>query len=513
MFKKIKLRKLTWAKHQQRWFGKWHLYLGIIAGAIVAIVGITGSILVFRDKIDRTLNPQLFEVLAKQHKMSIGEAAEIFQKKYPQYPISYISGEDTSATASYQAYCYKTQENVFINPYDGSLCGKRLYESAFINIVMDIHRTLLIPVVGQYIVCVAALCLFILTVSGLRLWVPAKWKQLKTVLTVNFKASAKRQNYDWHNVLGFYSAPVVTFLTLTGIGITLYAFLLPTFYAMNGQSPKEATKPFGSKSVYAAHAVKISPANMVTIGEKDIADARVQGMSLPLDSTGTYVLYMNTGKKLPRSGKLELLTYDQYSGKILFDSRKDISQAGNAFFNWLTPLHYGSFGGLPTQILALICGLIPAALFVTGFIIWLPRYRKQKKNKVLNKEENLPRMLRKKDILPTSLSLKQYIFKNCKNGLKYALWFAFISAVMGMLYGLLSGIVLQPAVFIIVYSAVLVLLNFIVAFCVLFVSIIVLAPFKKNIRFAIRYFLLSFAFLVVYGILYLLLMKTGLKVF
>ncbi|WP_029279647.1 PepSY domain-containing protein [Pedobacter borealis] len=48
-------KRLSWAKHQKRWFGKWHLYVGIIAGAIVAFVGVIGSILVFQDEIDRGL--------------------------------------------------------------------------------------------------------------------------------------------------------------------------------------------------------------------------------------------------------------------------------------------------------------------------------------------------------------------------------------------------------------------------------------------------------------------------
>ena len=59
-------RALEWAKHQKRWFGKWHTYVGIIAGGILAFVGLTGSILVFQDEIDRALNKELFDVIAQQ---------------------------------------------------------------------------------------------------------------------------------------------------------------------------------------------------------------------------------------------------------------------------------------------------------------------------------------------------------------------------------------------------------------------------------------------------------------
>ena len=55
--------RLKWAIHQKRWFGKWHLYLGIIAGAVLSVVGLTGSILVFGDEIDQALNQELFQAL------------------------------------------------------------------------------------------------------------------------------------------------------------------------------------------------------------------------------------------------------------------------------------------------------------------------------------------------------------------------------------------------------------------------------------------------------------------
>ena len=107
------------------------------------------------------------------------------------------------------------------------MSGKRLYQSSFIRIVMNIHTSLLMHETGEYITGTASLILLILTISGLRLWIPRKWKQLKSVLTVNFKGSFKRQNYDWHNVIGFYSSPVVVYLALTGLCITFSVVVVP----------------------------------------------------------------------------------------------------------------------------------------------------------------------------------------------------------------------------------------------------------------------------------------------
>ena len=38
--------------------------------------------------------------------------------------------------------------------------------------------------------------------------------------------------------------------------------------------------------------------------------------------------------------------------------------------DWMLPLHFGEFGGLPTRILWAVGGLMPALLLTTGVIMW-----------------------------------------------------------------------------------------------------------------------------------------------
>lgn len=492
--------RLRWAKHQQRWFGKWHVYLGIIAGAIVAFVGATGSILVFQDEIDRALAPELFYVMEQQKKMSLDEIVPIVRQKYPDLQFTYIMSDvEDKPNVAYRLFNFKTEEEFFINPYTGALSGKRIYESSFTHIVTDLHRSLLIPVAGRYIVGLATLCLLILTISGLRLWIPQKWKYLKEVLTVKFSAGFKRQNYDWHNVLGFYSAPVVSLLSLTGICFTFSPLVVALLFLLNGQSPQGVAQLLGAKSAYTADAKPLPLKEIVAIGQKAMPGGRIGGLNFPADSSGSYRLDM-LGKSVQPNGKREMLIIDQYTGKVLLNSRKDFPESGNGYLGWLAAIHYGTFGGRPTQILALIGGLMPLVLFVTGFIIWWPRYRKQQRNGY--RPASAPAVTTSKSFMVT-----------LRAGFRYALWFVLISAVMGVLYGLFSGIVLQPAVFAIVYTAVFVLLNFVVALPVWCFNLIFLMPFGKGSRGIQRYFALSLSFAVVFLFCYLLLMNTGIKVF
>ncbi len=491
----------NWARHQRNWYGKWHLYLGIIAGAIIAIVGITGSILTFRDEIDAAMNPKLFKVMSEKPRLSLVDAYLLFHKAHPETTVNYLYKPDYKTPYSpYIFYDYAAEKQVFVSPFDGSLCGKRLYESGFINVVTDIHTSLLIPTVGTYIVGIASLILVILTISGLRLWIPKEWKHLKEVLTVKRGASGKRQNYDWHNVLGFYSAPVVTVLALTGFCISFYLPIVAIVFSLSGKNPKVVADIYGMKSTYTKTAVALPLQRIVEVGKQTFPGGEPMGIALPGDSSGSYRLDIST-KSSSMTGRREMVLVDQYSGKVLATS-KEFPNVAQGLLSWMQPLHYGTFGGMPTRILALLGGLIPTALFVTGFVIWWPRWKKQRgatkpiKNKAVDIDA-------KRNSFGTNLKL----------GFKYALWFVLLSIVCGAIYGLISGIVIVPAAYVLIFSVPIVLVNFIVALVTNILHILIALPFKKRARIFYRYFAFSSAFFIVYMVVYFLLMNTGLKVF
>jgi len=69
---------------------------------------------------------------------------------------------------------------------------------------------------------------------------------------------------------------------------------------------------------------------------------------------------------------------DRYTGKVLkvTDATKSLS-LGQTVLNAFTPMHYGTFGGLPTRILYVFVGLSPTILFITGFTMYRLRRRPQ----------------------------------------------------------------------------------------------------------------------------------------
>lgn len=498
-----------WAKHQKRWFGKWHLYLGIFAGIVVAFVGVTGSILVFQDEIDEMLNPGLFEVAAKQHRLSVPEVMDIVNRKHPEIKYTYIAiPEKDKPSATYELFDGKAMQQVFINPYNGEVCGRRLYQTGFIEVVTDLHTSLFIPAVGTYFVGLCALILLVLTISGLRLWIPKNWKYLQQMLTVKFSGSFKRQNYDWHNVIGFYTSPVIITLSLTGFLISFSTLFIPLIFLLNGESPQGVASLLNAKSAYYEGATPLGLKEITRLAAIEMPGSEIRGVVSPADKMGSYRLDL-LKKGFPHTGRRQMLTLDQYSGKVLLNSEKDFPEVGQAYLSWLTPLHYGSFGGLPTKIIALIAGLAPLGLCITGFIVWWPRWRKQRGNRRKKRRDHHP----EKQAVPVIASTGRYLLYHLKKGLAYGLWMLLIAAVAGALYGLAAGMIIQPALFIILYCTLLITVNFSISLVLMLLNTIILMPFKKGFRNITRYFAWSFSIFFVFIVTYSIINYSGISVF
>ena len=90
-----------------------------------------------------------------------------------------------------------------------------------------------------------------------------------------------------------------------------------------------------------------------------------------------------------------------------------------------------------------------------------------------------------------------WFFIQFKSGLRYALYFMAISFVMGSIYGVFGGLLIEPALFTTSLVGMFCILNFIFAIIAAFINSIFFI-FKKGIKSVFRYFGLSLGFALVF---------------
>lgn len=365
-----------------------HLWLGLIAGALLVLVGLTGSVLVFYPEIDALLNPALFQVaqppdgeaafrpIAESMAAATAPLPPGSKLTFVQYPPHDDLAYQFYASVPTGAADAVDERHVFVDPYRATVTGERLVKPAdsaipraFIPFMFNLHYQLLLPWdIGGPIVGILALLMILSVLTGLIIWWPltGKWRQ---ALTIKRRASRERFNFDLHKTVGVYTLAVMMALLVSAV----YMNLPETFYTLvNAFSPTinryqvKSLPPFDRPALALAQAVEIANARY--------PKGRLDWLYPATEPDAAHTV-CKSGLGLSHFTDHACVVIDQYSGKILHIEAPDVGTAGESFARWQWFLHSGQAFGLTGRILVCLTGIACALLYVTGFIRWRQKRR------------------------------------------------------------------------------------------------------------------------------------------
>lgn len=350
-----------------------HRYLGLIVGLILIIVGITGSLLVFHNEIDRFLIGQQFGRLTpQQQQVPVETILQNVSQTYKDQPDLKIDSIDFNTVPDLPSKVWLKSEDdkwteVLVNPYTNEIMGTRQWENTLFGIIYPLHYELFAGTPGIVIVGIAALFLFILSVTGLILW--PGWRRLIAGFKIKWNAHPKRVNFDIHKVIGIIAAIFLAMIAFTGFCWNFYEQTEPIIYAATF-----TPKPVEPVSQVIPGQEPITPSKILQRANTALPEATTTSISLPTEPDGVY----RVNKKFPQEreawGRSQVYL-DQYTGEVLRVKDVRSLSRGEAVLDAFSPMHYGTFGGLPTRILYVFIGLSPTILFITGLVMY--RYRRR----------------------------------------------------------------------------------------------------------------------------------------
>lgn len=377
-----------------------HLWLGLLSSVIIFIVCLTGSIYTFKNQIIDVNNRNLVYVKTQDKpfisldtikykfeakNLEINQII-IYAKNDKSYLVSYTDINSNSGT------CY-------VNPYSGEILGTGDYSlTSFFEIILDIHKTLLLNEVGKQIVGVAILIFVFMLFSGFILWLPRKLKQLKDGLRIKWKARFYRLNYDLHKILGFYSLTLLFLIAITGLYVS-YPWVKssiivalggnPVLTASNGASQSNELSSEFSKLLKEyvekedeKESLKnnktISLDSLIALSNKKLNYQAITLITLPNNDEPRF-----TVKKINRENWLrallpDVITFTKTGDLKTIDLFKNKS-IDKQFVEISLPLHTGEILGTPSLIVYFIISLIGCSLPITGFIIWYKKIALKRK--------------------------------------------------------------------------------------------------------------------------------------
>jgi uncharacterized iron-regulated membrane protein len=212
----------------------WSFYLHRYLGLTVGIIGITGSILVFHEEIDASiLSQRVGQIETTENSLPLEVILKKVQTNYQDRKdikfdsISPLEKPDLIQVSFTDKQDVSTEVNV--NPYTGEVLNTRVWDTSFFGRVFALHYALLAGNVGMVIAGIAALLMFILSITGLVLW--SGWRNLMAGFKIKWNARPKRKNYDIHKVAGIVSVVFLAMIAFTGFCWNFYAQTEPLIYA------------------------------------------------------------------------------------------------------------------------------------------------------------------------------------------------------------------------------------------------------------------------------------------
>ena len=369
---------------RQIWF-QLHWFVGITAGTVLMVIGLTGATLAFEDEILDLLNPGVRHV-----------AAQAAPPITPERIVAAVTAADAAAgrvrvirnltmfaepgaAAKVQFAALPGERrgaSIYVHPYSGALQPDLRGEDALFWIE-SLHRWILLPrEPGRVVLGTLALCLMGLALSGLYLRWPRRMLDLRTWLT--FDVSLKGRSFLWglHSVLGTWALLVYLMFTSTG--------LYWSFDAVRGTVDGWAGVVRAPRAPAPVKAPVRPPPGEVPdlalawgIFQQHASGWRMVNISVP-DKPKQAVQFSWLGPDSPHDRARNKLAVQPASGKVTQDEHYAQLSMGARAVSTIYPLHVGSYFGLPGRIVNMLAALSLPVFGISGWLLYLNR-RKSKR--------------------------------------------------------------------------------------------------------------------------------------
>lgn len=370
-----------------------HLLAGVVAGAIIFLMSLTGFVLMYEHQLVEyaerdvrvvappAVDPRrlgLDELVARARKQNSGAQ-----------PTSVVLRSDPAAAI---AVGFGRDGAVYVNPYSGAVLGKGSKLHDWFHDVVDWHRWLGMEgegrAMGRAITGACNLAFFWLAVTGIYLWWPRSWhwRGLKSSLLFNPRLRGKARDWNWHNVIGFWSSGVLVVLTLTA-AVMSYPWANDLLYTMTGSEPPARSQGLNSTTQAQRPGADDESRPRMPQARFDAFQARAEQrapgwvmmmMRLPPRGDGQIRILIQESTA-PHIFARSQLVLDRSTAEIARWEPYAAANLGRKLKIWVRGLHTGEALGFPGQTIAGLASLGGCFLVWTGFAMAWRRFRYRKR--------------------------------------------------------------------------------------------------------------------------------------
>jgi uncharacterized iron-regulated membrane protein len=356
-----------------------HLTAGVTAGVVILTMSFTGVLLMYER--------QLIE-WSDRHYRSVppaGEAQRLpvetllarLSEQRDQIPTAITLRSDQAAPAA----VVLGQSTIYQDAYSGRILGEPSADvRRFMTELRAWHRWLAMDgdarPIGKAISGWSNLIFLFIVLSGMYLWLPRKWSWPAVRAVVLFRGGlrGKARDFNWHNVIGIWSAVPLAIIVATAAPISFPWANALVYRAVGETPPPPAGGARASGNGPQASTVHTEGLNTLwTRAEQQVPEWLSINLRLSASADAPAVFAIDGGN----GGQPQLrstLTLDRLTGDVVRWEPFESQSLGRRLRSWSRFTHTGEYYGLVGQTLAGLVSAGAGVLVVTGLTLAFRRF-------------------------------------------------------------------------------------------------------------------------------------------
>jgi uncharacterized iron-regulated membrane protein len=387
---------------QATWL-KVHLYLALCAGFFFALMGLSGSLCIYREELDELLNPQLVIEEPQGKYQSLDRIMSSVRAAHPHLYGSWTLEMPLSPKGMITAWYEKPTETFFelyaplmvsVNPYTGDVVASRFWGKTAMTWLLDLHTQLRLDRFGWNAVGILGLLLLVSSGTGLYLWWPGI-REIGQALSVRHNIGMMQLAFDLHRLLGLLSSVALILLAFTGFLLS-YPSVLETLAGSSGMEHGQTGRNITSTAIPNNHPTGLAAASFVA--QAPFPKAELRRVTVPVGDTGIYRINLRQSSEINQRHPYTTVWVDRWSGQIKEVRNPAKFSKGEIFATWIWPLHTGEALGATGRFAWFLAGICLFVLYVSGLLRWLCRSGKVRDREV-NFAALLPLLFRMREMI------------------------------------------------------------------------------------------------------------------
>jgi uncharacterized iron-regulated membrane protein len=358
-----------------------HLVTALIAGVVIFIMSVTGALLAFERNIIEFAERGARYVAASEDSQRLSPQ-EIIEKVKATRPDAKPSAMSiTNEENAAWLFNLGREGQLYVNPYTGEINGEgNATVRGAMSELRNWHRYVAMSgdqrPIGKAITGACNLVFLFLAISGIYIWMPRKveWRRMRPVIWFRRGVRGKARNFNWHNVIGFWSSLFLIIFTLTATVIS-YQWASNLLYLITGNEVPAASQPPSANSPQAEKLYEY-PQNINAgwiAAEEAAPECRSVSLRLPVEKNAA-VFTIDEGVYWNIFGR-STLTVDANKGAVTKWEPYGQQNSARQLRSWFRFTHTGETGGIIGQFIGFVACVGGAFLVWTGFSLALRRFR------------------------------------------------------------------------------------------------------------------------------------------